>query len=119
MPSMTTTDFPSNSLLAGDFPRRVAHVTIASGLVLAAGAVLGLDGGEYKPAVAGSVEGEEVDAGIPPSVVLFEDINTTEGAAPGSVLLCGDVRAEALTIDASLTLEAVRWALRPFCLFIN
>lgn len=117
MANMTQTPHPDPAaLLAGDFPRRFMTVTIAAGQQLAAGAVLGevTTGGEYKLAASAAADGSET-----PTVVLWEAVDTTDAAASGEALLCGDVRAEALTIGDGLTAADVKKALRPFSLFVR
>lgn len=117
MPSATQTAHPQmGSLIAGDFPRRFATITIAAGQALAAGSVLGevTVSEEYKLSEAAAGDGSEK-----PSVVLWEAVDTTEGAAPAEAMLTGDLRASALTLGAGHTVASVRKALRPFSLFVH
>lgn len=116
MAGMTQTPHSPLQLLGGDFPRRFATVTIASGQVLAAGAVLGEVGetDEYILSLAAAEDGSEK-----PSVILWEDVNASEGAVDAEVMLTGDVRAAALQIGTGHTVGDVRKALRPFCLFVH
>lgn len=116
MPGMTTNQHPESSILAGDFPRRYLTVTIAAAQVLASGAVLGevTASGEYKLAASASADGSES-----PTVVLADAVDTTDGAAPATVMLTGDVRGSAVTLGTGTTLDAARKSLRPFCLFID
>ena len=115
MPGMTTTAFDQTQLFAGDFPRRYMTVTVAADQQLSAGAVLGeiTASGEYKLAASAATDGSES-----PSVVLLEDIDTTEAAVTAEVLITGDLRAEALTLGEGLTVAAARKALRSLSLFI-
>ena len=116
MPRMTQTPHEPRQLLAGDFPRRFATVTIAAGQKLTAGAVLGEigDTAEYTLSLAAAEDGSEK-----PSVVLWEDVDAEEGATQAEVLLAGDVRAVELQLGTGHTVGAVRKALRPFCLFVH
>ena len=117
MPSATQTAHPQmGSLIAGDFPRRFATVTIAAGQALAAGSVLGevTASEEFKLSEATAGDGSEK-----PSVVLWEAVNTTEGAAPAEAMLTGDLRGSALILGAGHTVVSVRKALRPFSLFVQ
>lgn len=117
MADMTQTPHPyPAALLAGDFPRRFMIITIAAGQQLAAGAVLGevTAGGEYKLSASAAGDGSET-----PAVVLWEAVDTTDGAAPGEALLCGDVRGAALTLGDGIDIAAAKKALRPFSLFVS
>ncbi|HBK37985.1 MAG TPA: head decoration protein [Halomonas sp.] len=117
MPSTTQTAHPQMGLLiAGDFPRRFATVTIAAGQVLAAGSVLGevTASKEFKLSEAAAGDGSEK-----PSVVLWEAVDATEGAVPAETMLTGDLRASALTLGDGHTVASVRKALRPFSLFVH
>lgn len=116
MPGMTTTEFDQPQLFAGEFPRRFMTVTIASGQQLAVGSVLGevTASNEYKLAAAEAGDGSES-----PSVVLYEAVDTTDGAAPAEAVITGDLKASALTLGDGITLDAARKALRPLSLFIS
>lgn len=117
MASATLTNHPARlALSGGDFPRRFMTITVAAGQALAAGSVLGEVSAseEYALSESGASDGSEV-----PSLVLFEDIDTTEGAAPAEAMLAGDVPASELTLGTGHTVESVRKALRPYCLFVH
>ncbi|CAO1663501.1 Head decoration protein [Halomonas sp. NYA30] len=117
MPSATQTAHPQmGSLIAGDFPRRYITITIAAGEVLAAGSVLGevTTSEEFKLSAAAATDGSEA-----PSIVLWEDVNATDGAVQAEALLSGDLRATGLTLGDGHTVAAVRKALRPFSLFVH
>lgn len=104
------------ALLAGDFPRRFATVTIESGQVQPAGAVLGEVSGseEYKLSATAAGDGSEE-----PTVVLWEDVDATDGAVDAEVMLTGDLRASALKLGDGHTTGSVRKALRAFSLFVH
>lgn len=67
MATATQIAHPQHSMLAGDFPRRFATITIAAGEVLAAGSVLGevTASEEFKLSAAAAEDGSQT-----PSVVL-------------------------------------------------
>lgn len=117
MPIMTTTPIAQAlHLLAGDFPQRFMTVTIEAGQVLPAGAVLGevTANEEYKLSVSAAEDGSES-----PSVILWEDVDATDGPVETEVLLCGDVRSSELTLGTGHTTATVRKALRPYSLFVR
>lgn len=116
MSSATQTNHPQMAMMAGDFPRRYATVTIAAGEVLAAGSVLGevTASEEFKLSVAAAEDGSEK-----PSVVLWEAVDASEGTVGAEVQLTGDLRAAALTLGEGHTVGSVRKALRPLSLFVH
>lgn len=116
MAEMTQTTHQQRQLVAGDFPRRFATVTIESGQNQPAGAVLGevTASEEYKLSASAAGDGSEN-----PSVILWEDVDASDGAVDAEVLLTGDVRAVELTLGTGHTTASVRKALRPLCLFVH
>lgn len=117
MAKATLTNHPATlALSGGDFPRRFMTIMVAAGQALSAGSVLGEVSAseEYKLSESGAFDGSES-----PSLVLFEDIDTSEGAAPAEAMLTGDVPANALTLGTGHTAASVRKALRPYCLFVH
>lgn len=116
MPGMTQTAHRQHQLRAGDFPVRFATVTIAAGEVLEEGSVLGevTANEEYKLSASAATDGSEA-----PSVVLWEDVDATDGAVPAEVMLTGDLRSAALTLGEGHTIESVRKALRRWSLFVH
>lgn len=116
MPNPTRETYDPAELTAGDFPIVKAPGVIASGQVLAAGAVLGqiTAGGQYKLSASAASDGSQT-----PTVVLDEAIDTTAGAAPGVLRLTGEVLGTALTLGAGHTLAGVKAALRPLSLFVR
>lgn len=116
MPGMTQTSRRHRQLVGGEFPIRFATVMIAAGQELAYGSVLGevtVDE-EYKLSASAATDGSEA-----PSVVLWEDVDTTEGAVAAEVMLTGDVRSAAMTLGEGHTIESVRKALRRWSLFVH
>lgn len=117
MPNMTTTPITQAlHLLSGDFPQRFMTVTIEAGQVQPVGAVLGevTASEEYKLSASAAADGSEA-----PTVILWEDVDATDGAVDAEVLLCGDIRSSELTLGAGHTTATVRKALRPYSLFVR
>ncbi|MBB3192053.1 head decoration protein [Halomonas cerina] len=104
------------ALLAGDFPQRFMTVTIESGQVQPAGAVLGevTASEEYKLSASAAGDGSEA-----PSVVLWEDVDASGGAVQAEALIAGDVRSSELTLGTGHTVASVRKALRGLSLFVH
>ncbi|SDF72655.1 Bacteriophage lambda head decoration protein D [Onishia taeanensis] len=117
MPGMTQTNHPDrNGITAGSFPRRFMTVTIEAGQVQPAGAVLGKVSASSKYKLSATAAGDGSES---PVVVLFEDVDATDGAVDAEAMISGDVRADKLKIGTGHTLETVRDALRPLSLFID
>lgn len=116
MPGMTQTAHRQRQLRGGDFPVRFATVMIATGEVLEEGSVLGevTADEEYKLSASAAADGSEA-----PSVVLWEDVDATDGPVPAEVMLTGDLRSAALTLGEGHTIESVRKALRRWSLFVH
>lgn len=112
----TRATYTPDQLSAGDFPIVKESVVIASGQVLAAGAVLGqlTTGGQYKLSASAASDGSQT-----PTVVLDEAVDTTAGAMPAPVRLTGEVLGEALVLGAGHTIASVKAALRPLSLFVR
>lgn len=116
MPNPERNTYTPDQLMAGDFPAVKRSGVIAAGQQLVRGAVLGevTASGEYKLSASAASDGSQA-----PSVILDADIDTTGGAAPGPLLLTGEVLGSALTLGAGHTLAAVRKALRPLSIFVR
>lgn len=116
MPNPTRVTYAPDRLIAGDFPQVKEAGVIAAGQQLARGAVLGkvTVGGQYKLSLAAADDGSQV-----PVVVLDADIDTTGGAAPGPLMLTGEVLGSELTLGAGHTVASVKAALRPLSLFVR
>ncbi|RMH85217.1 head decoration protein [Pseudomonas sp. AOB-7] len=116
MPNPTRSTYTPDHLIAGDFPQVKESGVIAAGQQLARGAVLGkvTADGQYKLSLAAAADGSEV-----PVVVLDADIDTTGGAAPGPLLLTGEVLGSGLTLGAGHTVASVKAALRLLSLFVR
>lgn len=117
MSGMTATPHPlSAALLAGDFPRRFMTITVATGQVQPAGAVMGevTADANYLLSASAATDGSEA-----PSVILWEDVDATDGDVEAEALICGDVRGEKLTLGTGHTVASVRKALRSVSLFVQ
>ncbi|WP_447956509.1 head decoration protein [Vreelandella sp. EE7] len=115
MPGMTQASHHPRQLVGGEFPIRFTTVLVAEGPALVAGSVLGEVTADemYALSAATAEDGSQV-----PSVVLWEDVDATEGPVPAEVMLTGDLRAAALTLGEGHTVESVRKALRRWSLFV-
>ncbi|WP_339118561.1 head decoration protein [Halomonas sp. BMC6] len=117
MPGMTTTPHPeAAALLAGDFPRRFMTITVASGQVRPAGAVMGEVTADEKYILSASAA---TDGSQTPSVILWEAVDATDGDVEAEALICGDVRGDKLTLGAGHTVASVRKALRSLSIFVR
>lgn len=107
--SVTTETYDPNALLAGDYPRRLAKVTIASSATLTAGAVLGLvtASGKYLLSATGAGDGSET-----PKAILAQDADASAGDAEALVYLSGDFAADALSFGAGHDAASVSAAFR-------
>ncbi|WP_252090434.1 head decoration protein [Pseudomonas sp. MWU13-3659] len=105
-----------SQLSAGDFPIVMDAAVIAAGQKLRRGAVLGqiTASKEYQLSKAAADDGSQV-----PSVILDQDVDTTEGAKSAPVRLTGQVLGSQLTFGEGVTLAAAKAALRPLSIFIR
>lgn len=117
MAGMTAKPHPqAAALLAGDFPRRFMTITVAAGQVQPAGAVMGEVTADEKYILSASAA---EDGSATPSVVLWEDVDATDGDVEAEALMCGDVRGDKLTLGTGHTVASVRKALRQVSLFVR
>ena len=117
MADAQVTQHPTHAaLIAGDAPRRFMTVTIESGQVQPAGAVLGevTASSEFKLSASAAADGSEA-----PSAVLWEAVDARGGAVQAEVLIAGDVRGSELTLGTGHTVASARKALRTFALFVH
>lgn len=117
MSGMTVTQHSqAAALLAGDFPRRFMTITVATGQVQPAGAVMGevTADDNYILSASAATDGSQT-----PSVILWEDVDATDGDVETEALICGDVRGEKLTLGTGHTVASVRKALRSLSLFVQ
>lgn len=108
--------FVDPNLIAGNFPRVERKLTILTGAVLTAGAVLALDG-------AGKgvlVDSASATASIQnPVAILAHDVDTTEGDAEAIVYYAGEFNEAALTFGGTDTADTHRDALRPLGIYLT
>ncbi|UUQ64233.1 head decoration protein [Pseudomonas fuscovaginae UPB0736] len=105
-----------SQLSAGDFPVVMEAVVIAAGQKLKRGSVLGqvTASKEYLLCKAAAQDGSQA-----PSVILDQDVDTTDGVRSAPVLLTGQVLGSQLVLGDGLSLATVKVALRPLSLFIR
>jgi len=103
-------------LSAGDFPVVMDTGVIAAGQKLLRGAILGqvTETGEYLLCKAAAEDGSQE-----PSVILDQDVDTTEGVQVAPIRLTGQVLGAQLHLGEGLTLAAAKVALRPLSIFIR
>lgn len=102
-------------LSAGDFPVVTDAVTIGLNQDLKVGSVLGVnDDGDYVLSLAAAEDSSKT-----PVAICGEAIKTTDAKGVGIVRLTGEVLGSQLDIGAGHTLESVKAALRPFCIFVR
>lgn len=84
-------------------------VTIASGQVLARGAVVGkvTADGKYKLSASAAGDGSEV-----PDGVIVEAVDASGGDAEGLIYIRGDFAESALTLGTGHTVDSIREGLR-------
>lgn len=116
MSNPTRQTYVPSHLSAGAFPVVIETGIIAAGQKLKRGAVLGqVDAsGEYVLCAAAADNGSQA-----PKAVLDQDVDTTSGAFPASILLTGEVLGSELMLGEGLSLAKAKAALRPLCLFIR
>ncbi|QXI30508.1 head decoration protein [Pseudomonas vanderleydeniana] len=105
-----------SQLAAGDFPVVMEAVVIATGQQLKRGSVLGqvTASKEYVLSKTAAQDGSQT-----PSVILDQDVDTTDGARSAPVRLTGQVLGSQLVLGEGLSLAILKVALRPFSLFIR
>lgn len=102
-------------LSAGDFPVVTDAVTIGLNQTLKVGSVLGKDAtGDYVLSLSAAE-----DSSAAPVVICAEAITTTSAKGVGIVRLTGEVLGSQLDIGTGHTLETVKAALRPLCIFVR
>ena len=106
-----------DQLIAGDLKIVTdGGATITGAAALKRGTVLGrvTASGSYKLAVATATDGSQN-----PCAVLVSDTDATAADVQGAVYLMAELNGNALVIDPSLTLAAVRTAFRALGLFVK
>lgn len=100
---------------AGDFPVVTEAVTIGLNQTLKVGSVLGVDAaGDYVLSLSAAE-----DTSKAPVAICSEAITTTGTKGVGIVRLTGEVLGSQLDIGTGHTLESVKAALRPLCIFVR
>ena len=115
-PGMFAVTFVPDQLIAGPHQLVTDTVTIASGQVVARGAVLGIitASGKYAVALAASSDGSQT-----PSVIAADTIDASAGDALGGVYMAGEFNGNALVLGTGITLAAAKAALRPMSIYVK
>lgn len=115
-PSLTSTDYNPDRLIAGDFPRVTRDVTIASSVALTRGAVLGkvTADGKFKLSASAAADGSETATAI-----LAKDADASGGDVTGSVFLTGEFNESELTFGTGHDADSVRDDLRAVSIFLK
>lgn len=109
-------EFKPDNLIAGDFPIVTRSITVAVGQALTRGAVLGRISvnGQYILSQLKASDGSES-----PSVVLAQNIDTTNGESEAICYLSGQFNSDALTFGAGLTPESTFQTLRQLNIYLT
>lgn len=103
-------------LIAGDFDRETATVTVGAGQDLSRGAILGEGAGsEYFL----TDDGTAADGRDDPKAILAEDVDTNGGAKEAPVYLTGPFNRAVVSVDPSTTVAAQEPALRDRSIFLK
>ena len=114
---MNTGTYEPDNLVAGDTQLVTDSVTIADGVNIVKGEVLGkiTSTGEYQPAKAGAADGSDT-----PNAIAAEDVDASTGAVNNSAIwIKGEFNGSALTLDSSITLDEAKTALREVGIYIK
>jgi hypothetical protein len=116
VPSIAADAFIPDQLIAGPHQIVTDTVTIASGQVIARGAVLGqiTASGKYVLALSASADGSQN-----PSAIAADNIDASAGDALGGVYLAGEFNGNALTLGTGITLAAAKTAFRPLSIYVK
>jgi hypothetical protein len=106
-----------DNLIAGDFPRVTAEVTVLSGANLVRGTVLGriTSGGKVVAVVSDGTD----DGRRAPYAVLAEDVNASAGDKVGAAYLSGEFNEDKLVFGGTDTKETHRAALRDANIYLK
>ena len=118
-PGIVASDtFVGDRLIAGDFPRVTAQITVASSAALVRGTVLGqiTASGKYIKSLSAAVDGSQT-----PAAVLANDADASGGDVLAGVYLSGEFNGAAMTFGAghTATTQATVNALRDASIFIK
>jgi hypothetical protein len=116
VPGIAADAFIPDQLIAGPHQLVTDTVTIASGQVIARGAVLGqiTASGKYVLALSASADGSQT-----PSAIAADNIDASAGDVLGGIYLAGEFNGNALTLGAGITLAAAKAALRPQSIYVK
>ncbi|HHW8957234.1 head decoration protein [Morganella morganii] len=115
-PGVTHSVFNLDQLISG--PLQVVTDTgiIAKGGLRKRGTILGVVAatGEYEVSKKDATDGSEK-----PSVILVDDVDTTDGPLPGGLYLMGEFNQNRIIHDESWTAAELKDALRQFFIFLR
>lgn len=108
--------YSPDQLIAGNLKIVTDSVTITGAAPVVRGTVLGkvTTSGSYKACVATATDGSQN-----PCAVMADNVDATAADVNGGVYLMAELNGNALILDASLTLAAVKTAFRPLGLFVK
>ena len=108
--------YTPDNLIAGEYPRVARVVTIASGVNLAQGALLGkiTASGKFKLSASAATDGSEV-----PDAILAEVANATAADVQAVVYFSGEFNESALSLGAGHTLASVKAGLRDRNIYLR
>jgi hypothetical protein len=108
--------YTPDNLIAGEYPRVARVVTIASGVNLAQGALLGkiTASGKFKLSASAATDGSEV-----PDAILAEAANATATDVQAVVYFSGEFNESALSLGAGHTLASVKAGLRDRNIYLR
>lgn len=116
MPSYRTTGhYVPDSLISGSFPLITHTITLVAGQSLKRGAVLGRQAsGKYTLSEAKAKDGSEQ-----PSVILSNDVDSTEGEKQAVVYLSGQFNANAVSFGEGHSAESAFQPLRNLNIYLT
>lgn len=116
IPGIAAEAFLPDQLIAGTHQLVTDTVTVASGQVVARGAVLGMitASGKYTLALSASADGSQN-----PSVIAADNIDASAGDVLGGVYIAGEFNGNALVLGAGITLAAAKTAFRPLSIYVK
>lgn len=116
IPGIAADAFIPDQLIAGPHQVVTDTVTIASGQVIARGAVLGMitASGKYVLALSASADGSQT-----PSAIAADFVDASAGDALGGVYIAGEFNGNALVLGTGITLAAAKAAFRPQSIYVK
>lgn len=115
-PLSSTQTYVADKLIAGDYPRVTATVTIASGANLTRGALLGriTSGGKYTLSLAAASDGSQT-----PVAVLADDAAAAAADVLAPIYFTGQFNSDAVTFGTGWTAATAAPTLRDAGIFFT